>query len=223
MVETYTLSNLTYQRDILVAFSGVAKWFQRRKADDDFAGMWKLDLEEQLCWKRSQDSYQDHKDYIAPTWSWASVNLPVKFLSIHDKAMLSAKAQGFLYIHTRTIFDGIVENKGVVIAPNQSDVICFENINIVWDTTFLPEKEKLVYSLPILGGNLYMFKNIGLVLELSNHHNIPWLKSTDQYQRIGFFHGEWSFQGCAVDYPNPQDTDKEVMKGDEKLRKLTIV
>lgn len=69
MVETYTLSNLTYERDRLVAFSGVAKWFQRRKADDDFAGMWKLDLEEQLCWKRSQDSYLDYKDYIAPTWS----------------------------------------------------------------------------------------------------------------------------------------------------------
>jgi hypothetical protein len=68
---------LTQIEDRLVAISGVAKWFQGQNGDEYLAGMWRKDLETQVCWhvKPNEDlAVPKPAKYIVPSWSWASVN-----------------------------------------------------------------------------------------------------------------------------------------------------
>jgi hypothetical protein len=74
----YSRGNLTYPTDRLVAISGVAKWIEAQTKDDYLAGMWRKNLEMQLAWclvrnKDDPSSLTRHTEYLAPSWSWASV------------------------------------------------------------------------------------------------------------------------------------------------------
>ena len=72
----YTQANLSFQSDKLVAVSGIARVAQKHSNDDYLAGMWRHEMEAQLCWKVQ---YRDRAPssrgpYRAPSWSWASVD-----------------------------------------------------------------------------------------------------------------------------------------------------
>jgi Heterokaryon incompatibility protein (HET) len=75
LVEQYSHCDLTFTKDKLVAISGLARTIQRQTGDQYIAGMWRKDLEFQLCWYSSigQD-VQRAVPYRAPTWSWASLD-----------------------------------------------------------------------------------------------------------------------------------------------------
>ena len=73
LVDKYTWSNLTYNRDRLVALSGIARVAQIESTDQYVAGMWRKDLEPQLCWNCFR-SAPPRGAYRAPTWSWASLD-----------------------------------------------------------------------------------------------------------------------------------------------------
>jgi Heterokaryon incompatibility protein (HET) len=86
-VSLYSKGTLTYETDRLVAISGVVNWFQGRQMNNEYlAGMWRRDLEIQLCWRvlKPQDTGQTTESacYLAPSWSWASVKSPIKFSNI---------------------------------------------------------------------------------------------------------------------------------------------
>ena len=89
LVRKYSHCNLTYITDKLVAVSGLGK--EIRKAltlctqgtslDTMYlAGLWRFRLESQLLWTRSVQTplKPRPKEYIAPTWSWASVDSGVE-------------------------------------------------------------------------------------------------------------------------------------------------
>ncbi|KAK3949504.1 heterokaryon incompatibility protein-domain-containing protein [Pseudoneurospora amorphoporcata] len=109
LVHDYTRRELTYEKDLFPAISGLAREMSvaraaraARDADEDmvketvyFAGLWKDSLVRDLCWKVGfENTATDDKDEVkrikawtdralewrAPTWSWGSVNAPVKFL-----------------------------------------------------------------------------------------------------------------------------------------------
>ena len=70
---------LTKASDKLVAFSGIARMvFKALKYSDDeyLDEMWKLDLLSELPWERDGDQQASYDPdlYIAPSWSWASLN-----------------------------------------------------------------------------------------------------------------------------------------------------
>lgn len=82
IVGAYTACNLTNPEDKLVAISGMAKQMKRgiEERDSYLCGLWTRRLELQLLWRvqeghrrKRQEDTQRFK-YIAPTWSWASVN-----------------------------------------------------------------------------------------------------------------------------------------------------
>ena len=102
IVEEYTKRKLTYNSDKLVALSGLAREAQmiygvgQRGRDDYFAGIWACNGSRNLLWStkrmnaRLPDSislqYSEQNStnlphrpdaYIAPSWSWASVNGPI--------------------------------------------------------------------------------------------------------------------------------------------------
>jgi hypothetical protein len=57
-----------------VAISGIARAAKDETNDEYVAGMWKRDLEAQLCWSTDVGMSPRPTPYRAPTWSWASVD-----------------------------------------------------------------------------------------------------------------------------------------------------
>jgi hypothetical protein len=101
LVETYSALALTKAEDKLTAFSGIAKLMQQRpemSGDVYLAGLWRRHLPYHLLWARDSPLLPRDRDrggggggpgpvttkattYIAPSWSWASVQAPV---SVHS-------------------------------------------------------------------------------------------------------------------------------------------
>jgi Heterokaryon incompatibility protein (HET) len=91
LVQTYTTCHLTWNKDKLIAFSGIPKKISEITGifDDYVAGMWHLLLPFNLNWKSEEDSddedcrttVKDPSSFSAPSWSWASSTRPVVFPS----------------------------------------------------------------------------------------------------------------------------------------------
>ncbi|RDW73542.1 hypothetical protein BP6252_07449 [Coleophoma cylindrospora] len=86
MVSIYSRAKLTHPTDKLVAMSGIARKFQDQAPDLYLAGLWRGNLERQLCWRTAKlntDSENHSTLYRAPTWSWASTDQPVTWRLWH--------------------------------------------------------------------------------------------------------------------------------------------
>lgn len=84
ILRLYTSCKLSHEGDKLVAISAIVKDMKRHleglgKPTDYFAGMWGLWLPQCLLWSVSGGTAQKHRSrqYRAPSWSWASVDLTV--------------------------------------------------------------------------------------------------------------------------------------------------
>jgi hypothetical protein len=82
LVDFYSDCRFTRSSDKMIALAGLAE--EMRDAMDDvyLAGMWKKNIQRQLCWSTDCDVRKHFNrsrmpTYLAPTWSWASVNGPV--------------------------------------------------------------------------------------------------------------------------------------------------
>lgn len=85
-VEDYSSRNLTKATDKLPALAGLAAAMRDRKLKTCryLAGLWEDDILCGLAWVPRHEGYTDksigrYSDYIAPTWSWASVTGPVSY------------------------------------------------------------------------------------------------------------------------------------------------
>ncbi|KAF3012799.1 hypothetical protein E8E14_006855 [Neopestalotiopsis sp. 37M] len=80
VVKAYSAANLTYRRDKLRALAGIARAVGIQSGDEYLSGIWRKDIELHLCWRnvgpRITQKRADRKDgdWIAPTWSWASID-----------------------------------------------------------------------------------------------------------------------------------------------------
>ncbi|KEF57182.1 uncharacterized protein A1O9_07372 [Exophiala aquamarina CBS 119918] len=72
-VAHYSLRQLTFPIDKLLAIAGVSKLFGTVMRDDFIAGLWRQHLMEGLLWYiRVNTRTASPSEYRAPTWSWAS-------------------------------------------------------------------------------------------------------------------------------------------------------
>jgi hypothetical protein len=79
IVGLYTAANLTYLSDKLAAISGLARRFDtvsKGVLGGYFAGLWEVDFIYQLGWSTNGPDNPPLPDYVAPSWSWASVQGP---------------------------------------------------------------------------------------------------------------------------------------------------
>ncbi|KAF4497862.1 HET-domain containing protein [Fusarium agapanthi] len=78
----YSRRHLTFVTDKLPALSGVASRVLKTTKSRYLAGMWEDNLGIELCWARAYRGYQDlptvSTEYVAPSWSWASIPGGVK-------------------------------------------------------------------------------------------------------------------------------------------------
>jgi hypothetical protein len=75
IVKTYTTANLTYEKDKLIALSGVAKMLQNISGKKYLAGLWEPFLTSGLLWYVWEGRRDTRPpEYRAPSWSWASID-----------------------------------------------------------------------------------------------------------------------------------------------------
>ncbi|KAI1127670.1 heterokaryon incompatibility protein-domain-containing protein [Nemania abortiva] len=90
LISQFSSRDLTYPTDCLPALSGVATKFQRQLHGNYVAGLWREDFPVSLTWavsRRKGDLSPPksiHDEYIAPSWSWASVGEPIYFPGFLD-------------------------------------------------------------------------------------------------------------------------------------------
>ena len=86
LFSTYSRMALTELSDKCVAFAGIAEEIQAASGDDYVAGLWRRDLVEGLLWvvdrrdakqRYSSEPSARSQSYLAPSWSWLSLNRPV--------------------------------------------------------------------------------------------------------------------------------------------------
>ncbi|KAI1842951.1 hypothetical protein JX266_010804 [Neoarthrinium moseri] len=79
VVNAYSRCGLTYYTDKFVAVGGVAEYLSRLFKDDYHCGLFRSQMELQLCWFSIPDNGQPlSSNDIAPSWSWMSINGPVE-------------------------------------------------------------------------------------------------------------------------------------------------
>jgi hypothetical protein len=76
LVEDFVQRQLTFESDKLPALSGLARDFQALYVGSRYyAGLWSQFLPGMLLWGTPDVEARRHSSYVAPTWSWASLNL----------------------------------------------------------------------------------------------------------------------------------------------------
>jgi hypothetical protein len=83
MVAEYTNRKLTFATDKLPALSGLASAVAEHDQGKYLAGIWWEDLAFGICWKKVS-LLSKYDEYIAPSWSWASVEGPIEFIDAHE-------------------------------------------------------------------------------------------------------------------------------------------
>ncbi|KAF2806818.1 uncharacterized protein BDZ99DRAFT_537712 [Mytilinidion resinicola] len=89
LVPLYSAANLTFGKDKLPALSGVARLGFNETGDQYLAGMWRRQIEEQLCWRRWRPKTTlKRPPWRAPSWSWASIDGRVSWRSVEQSSSL---------------------------------------------------------------------------------------------------------------------------------------
>jgi hypothetical protein len=102
IVEAYTERGLTFERDRLLALSGVADQLVRHGLRNYSAGVFLENIPHSLLW-HVEEPGMHHQAQIAPTWSWASVAKPaqrpprVKFEWLSDRLAASSVETMYTY------------------------------------------------------------------------------------------------------------------------------
>src|SRR6202034_4113352 len=86
LIESYSVRQLTFETDKLPAVSGVASRIHEIVGSEYLAGLWKANMPMELCWSvdyispLSSTPQLPPNSFIAPSWSWASVNGALSFV-----------------------------------------------------------------------------------------------------------------------------------------------
>ncbi|KAI1380199.1 heterokaryon incompatibility protein-domain-containing protein [Hypoxylon crocopeplum] len=84
VVDQYTRTALTFQKDKIIALSGVARQIASTSGDEYVAGLWKSRLFPDLLWSPYNDGKQQQQPSTcyAPSWSWAATSDHVNLADI---------------------------------------------------------------------------------------------------------------------------------------------
>ncbi|RDL41046.1 uncharacterized protein BP5553_01025 [Venustampulla echinocandica] len=98
LVANYSRRRLTVAADRLPAISGIARYFAQAYMDEYFAGLWKRQFIEFLTWRRSSrvqpENFSRPASYLAPSWSWASIEGPIEFQFQNGPVLKPPKVPG---------------------------------------------------------------------------------------------------------------------------------
>lgn len=153
VVEEYTKLSLTFATDRFPALSGAAQRSRQLRSDGQryFAGLWQREMPLGLAWCARGPLRQRSEEWIAPTWSWASVESgvwwPGKYFDIVKSYLTSFEADcvldledadptGRLKSATLTVSGGLV-SEGVLLWEED---LMENNLNEMFSVQFGPRK-----------------------------------------------------------------------------------
>ncbi|KAL5328068.1 hypothetical protein ACEPPN_005776 [Leptodophora sp. 'Broadleaf-Isolate-01'] len=207
LVQRYSTCKLTKQTDRLVAISGIARAFERQLKDFYLCGLWRNNLEMQLCWGvawGTEPPVETVSDsYVAPSWSWASCGTAVDYFD-------QRTTRYYLYAETKIVdFDicyATADVFGQVLSASlYISCIGFTRVNITYGGTAFDfgarrianvlihfdwkPKPTIVEGNPFEGEHVYI---LPLVIESQQAtHNglilLPTGRKSGQYRRVGEF------------------------------------
>jgi hypothetical protein len=101
MVKEFTWLQLSFEEDRLPAFSGLAQQYQQRLKSEYLAGLWRENLVADLMWfaypnrgnEAQRYSTKKPKKWLAPSWSWASIEGPILFSKDYNIAKAQVGAE----------------------------------------------------------------------------------------------------------------------------------
>ncbi|KAL4889851.1 heterokaryon incompatibility protein-domain-containing protein [Aspergillus ambiguus] len=106
LIQNYSKRSLSVSKDKLSAVAGVAKVIAEETGDDYLAGAWAAHLPEDIYWRvYAQEEYFEVEsglpvkgkilgdvsrpvEYRAPSWSWASIDAPIKYIPLSYKNLV---------------------------------------------------------------------------------------------------------------------------------------
>lgn len=210
IVYEYSRCQLTKSQDKLVALGGLAKLVQESTPHRYLCGMWEEDLIAQLEWHTlpwSATGLPTHKrivPYVAPTWSWASINGKImslwaektgrkRFIAIHDiqisyasPDVFGAVTAGRLVIRCELLHYGTIAFKQ---GPIRKNIGTFDINSQISRCVFClddnyAEDRNVSYSAYLMSihkgtGLIDPYYVTGLVLESTGRQG--------EYRRLGFF------------------------------------
>jgi hypothetical protein len=100
---SYSGCEVTYVTDTFPAISGIVQRIQQLTGDQYYAGLWKKHFLEGLLW-RTKESYpgvtKRRREWIAPSWSWASIGRPIRYFLFQPTAMYCARLEECSVTHS---------------------------------------------------------------------------------------------------------------------------
>ncbi|KAH0562300.1 hypothetical protein GP486_003007 [Trichoglossum hirsutum] len=90
LVVEYSNRKLTKQSDKLPAMSGLASEVARRTGDQYLAGLWRSYLHVGLLWESTPGKMVRPPAFRAPSWSWASLDGPLRYAGMNNLITTSA-------------------------------------------------------------------------------------------------------------------------------------
>ena len=134
ILELYSQGALSHYKDKCIAFAGIVDKIQPHFGGEEyFAGMWRRQMEWQLIW-RGQTGGLPFPGYVAPSWSWLSMNDSIFMASRPASAddivfkILDVKIQPATKSRLGPIKHGYIRGEGVL----SSVVIQQENRRYDW-------------------------------------------------------------------------------------------
>jgi hypothetical protein len=94
LLGNYTASKVTFAQDKLVAFAGLAAMWAKASNDEYLAGLWRSRLPKDLLWYTPYPRIDNERlMYVAPSWSWASIDGEATWLHKHEATFLLPLAE----------------------------------------------------------------------------------------------------------------------------------
>jgi hypothetical protein len=201
IIQSYSRCRLTYPTDKLVAIAGLARQAFLEQGDQYIAGMWKKDLVYQLCWWVPEPRASPLiTTYIAPSWSWASVdqavagysmipdashNITIRMVWIINIDIKFASPDPFGTMLGATLSLGCrmlvpAQYKAPSLVKNNMKIFCYIYMDVLQDFETSPTKDVVIlpfFDRPSTG------HVDGLLLERTGH-------GRGVYRRVGRFHFE---------------------------------
>ncbi|KAG9229381.1 hypothetical protein BJ875DRAFT_200309 [Amylocarpus encephaloides] len=202
--------SLTKSNDKLVAIAGIAKTFESAFEGTYLAGIWSSNIVRGLLWWVNKDRNLVGKSsiralpYRAPSWSWASVDGPIRqrcsefscvLVKVGETRVISTTTDQFgevdrAYIDVRGILFAVPDARAIFEEFQKAPTLlelCF-SLDTWMD---LPERGEEIQFLPLVRydedpGDEKTYKFLGLLLYLEDHCSIPCT-----YRRIGIARLNW--------------------------------
>jgi hypothetical protein len=99
IVNDFTSRHITFSKDKFPAISAMARHFARETGQKYKAGLWSNDMHRGLLWSSMAPGATKADQYLAPSWSWASVDFEKMYFSGPIPDGLEFVYQNGLYYH----------------------------------------------------------------------------------------------------------------------------